>query len=149
MKAMVLERPRTPLRHLELPTPSPRAGEVLVKVAACGVCRTDLHVVDGDLKDPKLPVIPGHEVVGHVCGLGAGVTQFNIGDRVGIPWVGYTCGTCRYCRTGHENLCDAAGFTGYQRDGGYAEYAVADARYCFPIPGAEPDAEWHPGCVPA
>ena len=115
-----------------------------MKVTACGVCRTDLHVVDGDLKDPKLPVIPGHEIVGRVCGLGAGVTQFRIGERVGIPWLGYTCGTCRYCQTGHENLCDAPGFTGYQLDGGYADYAVADARYCFPISGAEPDAEVAP-----
>jgi propanol-preferring alcohol dehydrogenase len=144
MKAMVLERSRTPLRQLELPTPSPSAGQVLVKVTACGVCRTDLHVVDGDLKDPKLPVIPGHEIVGRVCGLGAGVAQFRIGERVGIPWLGYTCGTCRYCQTGRENLCDSPGFTGYQLDGGYADYAVADARYCFPIPGAEPDAEVAP-----
>jgi propanol-preferring alcohol dehydrogenase len=144
MKAMVLETLKTPLRHLELPTPSPSAGEVLVKVAACGVCRTDLHVVDGDLKHPKLPVIPGHEIVGHVFELGSGVTQFRIGDRVGVPWLGRTCGRCRYCQAGHENLCDAPGFTGYQLDGGYAEYAVADARYCFPIPGAEPDAEVAP-----
>jgi alcohol dehydrogenase, propanol-preferring len=144
MKAMVLERPRTPLRHLELPAPSPSAGHVLVKVTACGVCRTDLHVVDGDLKAPKLPVIPGHEIVGRVCGLGAGVTQFRIGERVGIPWLGRTCGMCRYCQTGRENLCDAPGFTGYQIDGGYADYAVADARYCFPIPGAEPDVEVAP-----
>jgi propanol-preferring alcohol dehydrogenase len=144
MKAMVLERPRTPLRQVELPTPTPSAAQVLVKVTACGVCRTDLHVVDGDLKDPKLPVIPGHEIVGHVSELGAGVTQFRIGERVGIPWLGHTCGTCRYCRTERENLCDAPGFTGYQLDGGYAEYAVADARYCFPISGAEPDAEVAP-----
>jgi propanol-preferring alcohol dehydrogenase len=144
MKAMVLETPRTPLQLLELPTPSPSAGEVLVKVAACGVCRTDLHVVDGDLKQPKLPVIPGHEIVGRVWGLGAGVTRFNVGERVGIPWLGYTCGTCGYCQTGHENLCDAPGFTGYQLDGGYAEYAVADARYCFPIPGTELDAQVAP-----
>jgi propanol-preferring alcohol dehydrogenase len=144
MKAMVLKAPRTPLQHLELPTPSPSAGQVLVKVAACGVCRTDLHVVDGDLKDPKLPIIPGHEVVGHVCGLGDGVNGFRIGERVGIPWLGHTCGICRYCQTGHENLCDAPGFTGYQLDGGYAEYAVADARYCFPIPGVEPNAEVAP-----
>jgi propanol-preferring alcohol dehydrogenase len=144
MQAMVLEKPRTPLRRLELPTPSPSAGQVLVKVTACGVCRTDLHVVDGDLKDPKLPVIPGHEIVGRVCELGSGVTRLRIGERVGIPWLGYTCGTCRYCQTGHENLCDAPGFTGYQLDGGYADYAVADARYCFPIPGAEPDAEVAP-----
>lgn len=144
MKAMVLERPGTPLRRQDLPIPSPSAGQVLVKVTACGVCRTDLHVVDGDLKHPKLPVIPGHEIVGRVCELGAGVTRLKIGERVGIPWLGYTCGTCRYCKAGQENLCDAPGFTGYQLDGGYADYAVADARYCFPIPGTEPDAEVAP-----
>jgi propanol-preferring alcohol dehydrogenase len=144
MKAMVLERPGTPLRQLELPTPSPSVGQVLVKVAACGVCRTDLHVVDGDLKEPKLPLIPGHEIVGRVSALGPGVGGLRIGERVGIPWLGHTCGTCRYCRTGHENLCDAPGFTGYQLDGGYADYAVADAGYCFPIPGDEPDAEVAP-----
>jgi alcohol dehydrogenase, propanol-preferring len=144
MKAMVLEKPGTPLRQLELPTPIPAAGQVLVKVAACGVCRTDLHVVDGDLKEPKLPVIPGHEIVGHVAALGAGVTQLSIGERVGIPWLGHTCGRCRYCRSGEENLCDAPGFTGYQIDGGYAEYTVADAGYCFRIPGTEGDAEVAP-----
>jgi propanol-preferring alcohol dehydrogenase len=144
MKAMVLERLGTPLRQLELPTPAPSVGQVLVKVAACGVCRTDLHVVDGDLKEPKLPLVPGHEIVGRVCGLGAGVTQFGIGERVGIPWLGRTCGICRYCRSGRENLCDAPGFTGYQLDGGYAEYTVADAGYCFPIPGEDPDAEVAP-----
>jgi len=144
MKAMVLERPGTPLRQVELPKPSPLPGQVLVKVAACGVCRTDLHVVDGDLDEPKLPIIPGHEIVGHVCELGAGVTHFAVGDRVGIPWLGHTCGTCRYCRMGRENLCDAPGFTGYQIDGGYAEYAVADASYCFPIPGRVSDAEAAP-----
>jgi propanol-preferring alcohol dehydrogenase len=144
MKAMVLERLGAPLRLLELPMPTPSAGQVLVKVAACGVCRTDLHVVDGDLKDPKLPIIPGHEIVGHVRELGAGVTQFRVGERVGIPWLGRTCGTCRYCRTGQENLCDAPGFTGYQIDGGYADYAVAEADYCFRIPGTDPDAEVAP-----
>ena len=105
MKAMVLQRPGTPLRQMELPTPTPSAGQVLVKVAACGVCRTDLHLVDGGLKEPKLLIIPGHEIVGHVCEPGAGVTHFRIGERVGIPWLGRNCGTCRYCRTGHENLC--------------------------------------------
>jgi alcohol dehydrogenase, propanol-preferring len=141
---MVLEKPGTPLRQLELPTPMPAAGQVLVKVVACGVCRTDLHVVDGDLKEPKLPIIPGHEIVGHVATLGAGVTRFSIGERVGIPWLGRTCGTCRYCLRGEENLCDAPGFTGYQIDGGYAEYTVADASYCFRIPGTEGDAEVAP-----
>jgi propanol-preferring alcohol dehydrogenase len=144
MQAMVLERPGTPLRELELPTPVPSPGQVLVNVTACGVCRTDLHVVDGDLKEPKLPLIPGHEIVGRVSALGNGVDRLRIGERVGIPWLGHTCGTCRYCRTGHENLCDAPGFTGYQLDGGYADYAVADAAYCFPIPGDEPDAEVAP-----
>lgn len=144
MKAMVLQRPGTPLLQQELPVPSRSAGQVLVKVTACGVCRTDLHVADGELKDPKLPIIPGHEIVGRVCGLGDEVSQLHIGERVGIPWLGHTCGTCRYCQTGHENLCDAPGFTGYQLDGGYADYAVADARFCFPIPGAEPDAEVAP-----
>jgi alcohol dehydrogenase, propanol-preferring len=144
MKAMVLEKPGTPLRQLELPTPAPSAGQVLVKVAACGVCRTDLHVVDGDLKEPKLPVIPGHEIVGHIHALGTGVTRFAIGERVGIPWLGRTCGTCRYCRSGRENLCDAPGFTGYTIDGGYADYAAAEADYCFPIPGTEPDADVAP-----
>jgi propanol-preferring alcohol dehydrogenase len=139
MKAMVMERPGEQLRHLDVPVPVPSQGQVLVKVAACGVCRTDLHVVDGDLKEPKLPIIPGHEIVGHIAGLGPGVTQFEAGDRVGIPWLGHTCGHCRYCREDRENLCDAPGFTGYQIDGGYAEYAVADADYCFTIPDAFAD----------
>jgi alcohol dehydrogenase, propanol-preferring len=146
---MVLETPGTRLRQLELSTPSPAAEQVLVKVTARGVCRTDLYVVDGDLKHPKLPIIPGHEIVGHVCARGAGVTQLDIGERVGIPWLGHTCGTCRYCQAGQENLCDAPGFTGYQLDGGYADYAVTDARYCFPIPGPSPTPRWRPGCVPA
>jgi propanol-preferring alcohol dehydrogenase len=144
MKAMVLEKPGTPLRQLELPAPAPSAGQVLVKVAACGVCRTDLHVVDGDLEEPKLPLVPGHEIVGRVHALGTGVTRFAIGERVGIPWLGRTCGRCRYCLSGQENLCDAPGFTGYQIDGGYAEYAVAEADYSFPVPGTEPDAEVAP-----
>lgn len=144
MKAMVLDRPGKLLTLREVPAPAPVAGQVLVKVAACGVCRTDLHVVDGDLTEPKLPVIPGHEIVGHVAGLGPGVTRFAEGQRVGIPWLGHTCGVCRYCRTGHENLCDHPGFTGYQIDGGYAEYAVAEADYCFPIPEGYSDAEAAP-----
>ncbi|HEX5998813.1 MAG TPA: zinc-dependent alcohol dehydrogenase family protein [Hyphomicrobiaceae bacterium] len=139
MRAMILERPREPLRLAEVPTPVPGAGQVRVKVAACGVCRTDLHVVDGELNEPKLPIIPGHEIVGYIDALGAGVTRLTLGERVGIPWLGHTCGDCRYCRTGRENLCDAPGFTGYQIDGGYAEYAVADVDYCFAIPGETPD----------
>jgi alcohol dehydrogenase, propanol-preferring len=134
MRAMVLHQAGQPLQHEVVADPVPGMCQVLVKVAACGVCRTDLHVVDGDLTDPKLPIIPGHEIVGHVAALGPGVSQFRVGDRVGIPWLGHTCGRCRYCRGGAENLCDAPGFTGYQIDGGYAEYAVADAAYCFAVP---------------
>lgn len=134
MKAMLLDRPGQPLRYADVPVPEPGPGQVRVKVAACAVCRTDLHVVDGDLTHPKLPIIPGHEIVGYVEKKGPGVTRFAMGDRVGIPWLGHTCGACPYCREGHENLCDAPGFTGYQIDGGYAEYTVADADYCFPLP---------------
>ena len=144
MKAMVLEKPGAPLHQVELPDPSPGPGQVLVRVAACGVCRTDLHVVDGDLPEPRLPIIPGHEIVGTVRALGEGVDRFAIGDRVGIPWLGRTCRSCRYCRSGQENLCDDPGFTGYQIDGGYAELTVADARYCFPIQGDYGDAEAAP-----
>jgi alcohol dehydrogenase, propanol-preferring len=144
MRAMILERPGEPLRPVDLPTPVPGAGQVRVKVAACGVCRTDLHVVDGDLKEPKLPVIPGHEIVGCIDAIGSGVAWLSLGDRVGIPWLGHTCGVCPFCRRGEENLCDAPGFTGYQIDGGYADYAVADAAYCFPIPGDRPDTEVAP-----
>lgn len=144
MKAMRLDTPGTPLRWGDLPVPQPKAGQVRVKVAACAVCRTDLHVVDGDLTHPKLPVVPGHEIVGRVEMLGPGVTRFALGDRVGIPWLGHTCGVCPYCREGRENLCDAPGFTGYQIDGGYAEYAVADADYCFPIPEGLGDVEAAP-----
>ena len=144
MKAMLLDRPGTPLRLAEVPVREPAAREVRVKVAACAVCRTDLHVVDGDLAHPKLPIIPGHEIVGRVDKLGSGVTRFRLGDRVGIPWLGHTCGVCPYCRAGRENLCDAPGFTGYQIDGGYAEYAVADADYCFPIPDGLGDVEAAP-----
>lgn len=144
MKAMLLDTPGTPLRLAEVPRPEPAAGQVRVKVSACGVCRTDLHVADGDLKHPKRPIIPGHEIVGRVDTLGAGVTRFALGERVGIPWLGHTCGACPYCRSGHENLCDAPGFTGYQIDGGYAEYAVADADYCFPIPDGPSDVDAAP-----
>jgi alcohol dehydrogenase, propanol-preferring len=133
MRAMVCERPGRPLALRELEVPVPGPGEVLVRVAACGVCRTDLHLVDGELPEPRLPVVPGHEIVGRVVERGAGVSHFRAGDRVGVPWLGSTCGRCRYCRGGQENLCDSAGFTGYTRDGGYAEYTVADQRYCFPL----------------
>lgn len=144
MKAMLLDRPGTPLRRAEIQVPEPDAGQVRVKVAACAVCRTDLHVVDGDLTHPKLPIVPGHEIVGRVEKRGPGATRFAIGDRVGIPWLGHTCGVCPFCREGRENLCDAPGFTGYQIDGGYAEYAVADADYCFPIPEGLGDVEAAP-----
>jgi propanol-preferring alcohol dehydrogenase len=133
MKAMILERQRQPLQEMLIPIPSPGPEQILVKVHACGVCRTDLHVVDGDLPSPKPNLIPGHEIVGSVAQLGKGVTKFKVGDRIGVPWLGYTDGTCKYCQRDQENLCDNAGFTGYTIDGGYAEYTVADQRYCFPI----------------
>ncbi|MDH3770500.1 MAG: zinc-dependent alcohol dehydrogenase family protein, partial [Nitrospirota bacterium] len=144
MKAMLLDRPGACLRFGELATPAPAEGQILVRVHACGVCRTDLHVVDGDLSEPKRPIVPGHEIVGEVIATGTGVHQFRAGDRVGIPWLGYTCGSCAYCRGERENLCDGARFTGYQIDGGYAEYTVADARYCFAIHGDYSDAEAAP-----
>ena len=144
MQAMVLDAPGQALQLRSLKVPEPRPGQVLVRVAACAVCRTDLHVVDGDLKEPKLPIIPGHEIVGRIEALGAGVTQFAVGTRVGIPWLGWTCGVCTYCRNGQENLCPSARFTGYQIDGGFATHTVADARYCFPIAGDGDDAEASP-----
>jgi len=143
MRAMVLDSPGVPLRPETLPRPTPGPGEVLVEVRACGVCRTDLHLVDGELPDPKRPVIPGHEIVGTVVGRGAGVAH-EIGSRVGIPWLGWTCGHCGYCLSGRENLCGEARFTGYQRDGGYAEYTLADARFCFPLPRRYGDIEAAP-----
>ena len=133
-RAMVLERPKAPLVMRERPVPAPRAGEVLIEVAACGVCRTDLHVVDDELPDIRCPIVPGHEIVGRVAGIGAGVSDFALGTRVGVPWLGATCGVCPYCRSSRENLCDTPIFTGYTRDGGYATHTVADARYCFPLP---------------
>lgn len=144
MRAMVLEEPRTPLVMRERPAPAPAAGEILIDVAACGVCRTDLHVVDGELPKPKLPIVPGHEIVGRVAATGAGVAGFALGERVGVPWLGSTCGVCPYCKSGRENLCDRALFTGYTRDGGYATHALADARYCFPLPEGRDDAEVAP-----
>ncbi len=139
MKAMLLQAPRTALKLADLPMPHPGPGQLLIRVHACGVCRTDLHVVEGDLTNGKLPIIPGHEIVGTVVEKGARVERFASGERVGVPWLGYTCGACRYCASGHENLCDAARFTGYHIDGGYAEYTVADQRYCFALPAAYDD----------
>jgi len=141
---MLLERRRDPLRPAELVEPRPRPGQVLVSVRACGVCRTDLHIVDGDLTEPKLPLVPGHQIVGTVVEGGEGAERFATGDRVGVPWLGWTCGECRYCAGGRENLCDRARFTGYDLDGGYAELAVADERFCFPIPEAYPDEQAAP-----
>ncbi len=135
-RAMVLTAPGQPLVLQERSVPRPGPGEILLRVHACGVCRTDLHIVDGELTEPALPLVPGHEIVGIVVERGAGVTRFDTGDRVGVPWLGSTCGSCPYCSGGRENLCDAPVFTGYTRDGGYAEHAVADARYCFALPAA-------------
>jgi len=144
MRAMVLESPGRALRLCEMPQPACGPEDVLLKVAACGVCRTDLHILDGDLPDPTLPLVPGHEIVGSVVAKGERVEGFEPGQRLGVPWLGRTCGHCRYCTSGHENLCDHAGFTGYTINGGYAEYAVADYRYCFPIPEAYADAQAAP-----
>ncbi len=144
MRAMLLETPRQPLRAVDLPMPKPAATQVLVKVAACAVCRTDLHVVDGELPNPKLPLVPGHEIVGTIVETGRGAERFKIGDRVGIPWLGWTCGECQFCRSGRENLCDRARFTGYTLDGGYAELTVADERFCFRIPDVYSDDEAAP-----
>jgi propanol-preferring alcohol dehydrogenase len=133
MKAMVLKKIGAPLEWTELADRQPGVGEIRVKVVACGVCRTDLHVVDGELPDPKVPIIPGHEIVGRIDALGAGVEGLKIGDRVGIPWLGHTCGVCPYCADGHENLCDHPIFTGFTRDGGFATATIADARFAFPL----------------
>jgi len=144
MRAMQLRSPRNPLELVDLDLPPVEPGQLLVKVHACGVCRTDLHVVDGDLPNAKSPIVPGHEVVGTVAETGSGVSRFREGDRVGIAWLGYTCGKCRYCRTGRENLCDTARFTGYNIDGGYADYILADGRYCFVLPAPYSDLEAAP-----
>jgi len=141
MRAMVLATPRAPLREVELPPPEPGEGQALLRVLACGVCRTDLHVVDGELTRPKLPLVPGHEIVAEVV---ASAGRFSPGDRVGVPWLGWTCGVCAYCRAGRENLCDRALFTGYDLDGGYAELCVADERFCFAVPPAFGDVEAAP-----
>ncbi|MCG6951973.1 MAG: zinc-dependent alcohol dehydrogenase family protein [Betaproteobacteria bacterium] len=144
MRAMRLHAAHEKLRCDHLPIPGPGPGQVLVKVHACGVCRTDLHIVDGELTEPKLPLVPGHEIVGTVAALGAGVERHRVGDRVGVPWLGGSCGRCEFCRRGEENLCADARFTGYQLDGGYAEYALADARFCFAIPERYDDASAAP-----
>jgi propanol-preferring alcohol dehydrogenase len=144
MRAMVLASPHTPLRAVEVPLPTPGPDQVRIRVTACGVCRTDLHVAGGELPGPKLPLIPGHEIVGTVAQKGDRVDRFAVGDRVGVPWLGWTCGVCPYCRSGRENLCDQARFTGYTLDGGYAEYACADHRYCFALPPAYGAAEAAP-----
>lgn len=145
MRAMLLDQPGRPLRLAELPTPSPGPGQLLLRVTACAVCRTDLHVVDGDLPAAKRPIVPGHEIVGTVVAAGPGAAPgVGAGARVGVPWLGWTCGACEACRAGRENLCAGARFTGYQLDGGFAEYALADARYCFPIPEGYPDLQAAP-----
>ena len=141
---MVLDRARQPLRQAELPVPAPGPGQLLLQVRACAVCRTDLHVMDGELAAPKLPLVPGHEIVGVVAAAGPGATRFRQGDRVGVPWLGWTCGVCQYCLSQRENLCERARFTGYTLDGGYAEYTVADERFCFPVPPGFGDAEAAP-----
>jgi propanol-preferring alcohol dehydrogenase len=144
MRAMLLERPMQSLRLRTVPDPRPGPGELLLQVRACGICRTDLHVADGELANPKLPLVLGHEIVATVVASGDGAARFAIGERVGVPWLGWTCGECRYCRSGRENLCDRARFTGYQLDGGYAEYTVADERFCFAIPSGYSDVEAAP-----
>jgi len=141
---MVLDAPRRPLREADLPDPRPGEHDVVLAVRACGVCRTDLHISDGELAHPRLPLVPGHEIIGTVARVGAAVARFREGDRVGVPWLGWACGTCAYCLRGRENLCERARFTGYTTDGGYAELAAADARFCFPIPEAYDDAEAAP-----
>jgi alcohol dehydrogenase, propanol-preferring len=144
MRAMVFHGKGTGLKLEEVPIPAPGPGELLLKVRTCGICRTDLHIVDGELTEPKLPLVPGHQIVGRVVALGGGCTGFKAGDRVGVPWLGATCGKCEACRSGRENLCDFARFTGYHRDGGFAEYAAADQRFCFPIPEGYPDLQAAP-----
>jgi alcohol dehydrogenase, propanol-preferring len=144
MRAMVLEAPGQPLRAMDLAIPTPSPTQVLIQIHACGICRTDLHVVDGELTQPKLPLIPGHQIVGTIVAMGERVERFRPGERVGVPWLGSTCHHCRYCLSGRENLCDYAEFTGYQLDGGYAEYAVAQEDFCFTIPADYPDLQAAP-----
>src|SRR5262245_42170840 len=144
MRAMVMTAPQRPLVARELPTPEPGPAQVRLRVTACGLCRTDLHILDGELPARRLPLVPGHQVVGVVDAVGAGASRWKPGQRVGVPWLAWTCGACAYCRAGQENLCDAARFTGYDVDGGYAGHALADERFCFPIPAAYADAEAAP-----
>src|SRR5206468_1945610 len=144
MRAMVLDSPQQPLELRELPRPKPGPGQLSVRVSTCAVCRTDLHVVDGELPNPKLPLIPGHEIVGRIEKIGDGVGSFQAGERVGAPWLGWTCGECEFCRCGRENLCERARFTGYTMDGGYAEMTVANAQFCFRIPEIYRDFEATP-----
>jgi propanol-preferring alcohol dehydrogenase len=144
MRAMILDAPSQPLREVDLPVPKPQPKQVLLQIHACGICRTDLHIVDGELTKPKLPLVLGHQIVGTVVEVGEKVTNFSLGDRVGVPWLGSTCNCCRYCLSGRENLCDRARFTGYNLDGGYAEYAVADEHFCFAIPDGYPDLQAAP-----
>jgi propanol-preferring alcohol dehydrogenase len=144
VRAMILEGQGEALKPVEVDVPEPGEGQVLLRVHACAVCRTDLHVVDGELSEPSLPLIPGHQIVGTVEKVGRRTGRFEMGDRVGVPWLGWTDGTCRQCLSGHENLCENARFTGYQIDGGYADYAVADGRFCFPIPDGIPDLQAAP-----
>jgi len=144
MRAMILKAPGQPLQEAELPDPAPEAGQLLIRVHACGVCRTDLHVVDGDLTEPELPVVPGHQIVGTVVDVGKGTNRYSPGDRVGVPWLGWSCGQCDFCKTGRENLCDQARYTGYQINGGFAELCTADERFCFPIPEGYPDLQAAP-----
>src|SRR5690606_2034408 len=146
MRAMILQTPQTPLVLRRVPVPVPAPGQVLIRVRACGVCRTDLHIIDGELTGPKLPLLLGHEVVGEVAALGPGARRWQVGQRVGVPWLGWTCGECAYCRAGQENLCDNPRFTGYTLDGGFAEYTAADERYCFALPDETryPDAQAAP-----
>jgi propanol-preferring alcohol dehydrogenase len=144
MHSMILDKPGTALRETEIPAPTPESGQVKVRIAACAVCRTDLHVLDGELPHPKLPLVPGHEIVGRVVECGSQIESLHIGERVGIPWLGWTCGKCAYCRMGKENLCDYAKFNGYNLDGGYAEFVVADERFCFPLPESYTDIEAAP-----
>lgn len=144
MKAMIYEKTNAPLKNIDVPMPVFKENEVLIKVSACGVCRTDLHILDGELDKPMKNLIPGHEIVGVVVGRGASALRFNIGEKIGVPWLGYTCGVCKYCLSGRENLCDSPLFTGYTRSGGYADYTVADQDYCFRLPSGYSDAEMAP-----
>jgi propanol-preferring alcohol dehydrogenase len=144
MRAMILRRQRHPLELVEIPIPNPADGQLLIRVHACGVCRTDLHVIDGDLKKPKLPIVLGHQVVGSVAETSRSTGRFKVGDKIGVPWLGWSCSKCEYCNTGRENLCDDARYTGYQVNGGFADYTVADERFCFPIPHSFPDLQAAP-----